>query len=85
VKQVGKGILTLTQDKYTYLGTIDNEQVYKEFQVKNIPYLPSDIGKNIQIYYDYQLYQFVFSKKSLPIKFVIAGEYLYRKSSMPKL
>jgi len=79
VKQVGEGTLVLTRTKYRYEGTIDNQQVTMEFMTKKIPYLPSDIGRNIQIYDNYQLYQFVFEDKKQPTMFVIAGETMYNR------
>ncbi|HOE15598.1 MAG TPA: lysophospholipid acyltransferase family protein [Candidatus Paceibacterota bacterium] len=78
VERVGKGFLTITKDAYTYSGTIDNLETTKTFLTTHVPYLPSDIGINIQIYQDYQLYQFVFEDKHLATKFVIAGEYCYK-------
>lgn len=78
VCNVGDGFLTITKNTYTYMGTIDGIEVEKIFETKNVPYLPSDIGVNIQIYEQYQLYQFVFADKKLSTMFVIAGEYCYR-------
>lgn len=75
---VGKGTLTITKSEYIYEGTMDGVMTKKVFQTKNIPYLPSDIGVNVQIYEQYQLFQFVFENKQLTTKFVIAGEYCYR-------
>lgn len=75
---VGSGTLTLTKSAYIYEGTMDGISTKKVFETKNIPYLPSDIGINVQIYEQYQLYQFVFEDKQLTTKFVIAGEYCYK-------
>jgi len=75
---VGNGTLTLNKQHYIYQGTIDGMMGTKVFNTKNTPYLPSDIGKNIQIYENYQIYQFVFEEKWYPTKIVIAGEYIYR-------
>ncbi|MFA7367863.1 MAG: hypothetical protein WC008_06085, partial [Bacilli bacterium] len=74
---VGEGTLKITKDLYTYDGTIDGVKVIKNFKTSNIPYLPSDIGVNVQIYENYMLYQFVFEEKKLTTKFVIAGECSY--------
>lgn len=78
VQVVGSGVLTLTKTAYRYQGTINGEVVDKTFLTKHVEYVPSDIGVNIQIYVENQLYQFVFEEKNRPTQFVIAGEYLYR-------
>lgn len=78
VCEVGKGTLTITKDAYIYSGTIDGLETTKTFLTANISYLPSDIGINVQIYQEYQLYQFVFEDKKLATMFVIAGEYCYK-------
>jgi hypothetical protein len=48
------------------------------FDPKNIPYLPSDIGTNVQIYEGYVIYQFVFADHKLPTRFVHAGEFIHK-------
>jgi len=78
LKTVGFGRLTLNKETYTYEGSYKNELKKLTFQVKNIQSLPSDIGRNIQIYEGYQIYQFEMSTPWLPTKFVHAGEYLYK-------
>lgn len=77
---VGKGELCLQNQQYIYHGTIDDEQTTLTFEVKNTPTLPSDIGRNVQIYEGYQIYQFEMDIPWLPTKFVHAGEYLYDMS-----
>lgn len=76
---VGKGNLSLNEDAYTYDGTIDDEHVIKTFDTKFVSFLPSDIGRNVQIYESKQVYQFEFDVPYLPTKFVLAGEYFYLK------
>lgn len=80
---VGQGHLTLDRDYYTYQGTVDGVMVVKQFKTKDVRYIPSDIGRNIQIYQEYMLYQFVMKDQKLPTIFVIAGEYLYRLHNAP--
>lgn len=77
LKTVGFGRLTLTKDTYMYEGSCKDEMKKLIFDVKNIQSLPSDIGRNIQIYEGYQIYQFEMSTPWLPTKFVHAGEYLF--------
>ena len=75
--EVGQGFISVKRFEYSYKGTIDN--VYKEliFKVSSTPTLPSDIGRNIQIYEGDNIYQFEMDIKWLPTKMVHVGEYLY--------
>ncbi len=75
--EVGKGILLVKNFEYIYRGTIDGEETQKVFFAKDIPSLPSDIGRNIQIYEGDTIYQFEMELKWLPTKMVHVGEYLY--------
>lgn len=77
--EVGKGIIYLTEKHYTYKGTVDGIEKTLVFDVKNTPTLPSDIGRNIQIYEGYQIFQFELSIPWLATKFVHAGEYFFEK------
>jgi len=81
---VGRGVLTLNQNEYLYHGTVDSVETDLRFSPANVPYLPSDIGRNIQIYQGYQIYQFEFEDKKLPQMFVHAGEYLYALANSKK-
>lgn len=74
---VGEGILKLEPFSYTYEGTIHGDMKKLTFKVENTPTLPSDIGRNVQIYEGYQIYQFEMEIPWLPTKFVHIGEYLY--------
>ena len=76
---VGEGVLTLDKELYHFEGIIDQTKTTYTFLVKNIQTLPSDIGRNIQIYEHNQIYQFEMETPYLPTKFVHAAEYLYRK------
>lgn len=78
---VGEGTITLNKEIYTYEGTISGEPVIKTFNTKSVSFLPSDIGRNIQIYDGKQVYQFELDNTYLPTKFVIAGEFLYLKNN----
>lgn len=77
---VGEGELQLHKDLYIYQGTVDETKQTLSFQVKNTPTLPSDIGRNVQIYEGYQIYQFEMDIPYMPTKFVHASEYLYEVS-----
>jgi len=75
--EVGSGIISLKRFEYTYKGTIDNEYKELTFKVSSTPTLPSDIGRNIQIYEKDLIYQFEMDIKWLPTKMVHVGEYLH--------
>ncbi|PKK97718.1 MAG: hypothetical protein CVV57_10900 [Tenericutes bacterium HGW-Tenericutes-2] len=74
---VGQGVLTIKNGEYIYEGSIDNEIKTLTFKANSIPSLPSDIGRNVQIYEGNQIYQFEMDNKWLPTKMVHMGEYLY--------
>ena len=76
--EVGSGIISLKRFEYIYKGTIDNEYKESTFKVSSTPTLPSDIGRNIQIYEMDMIYQFEMDIKWLPTKVVHAGEYLFQ-------
>lgn len=82
--EVGQGEISLDQHGYTYHGTIDGKEVSQTFHISSTPTLPSDIGRNIQIYEGYQIYQFELDVPYLPTKFVHMGEYLYQKQAKKK-
>lgn len=76
--EVGAGKVSLSRFQYVYEGTIDGKTETLTFNVSSTPTLPSDIGRNIQIYEGYQIFQFELDIPWLPTKFVHVGEYLYR-------
>lgn len=75
----GKGKLTLNKDAYLYVGSDKGEEVTYRFDPKKIQYIPGDIGGNIQIYSNYEVYMFQMEVKYLPIKYIICGEYFYKQ------
>lgn len=79
---VGQGVITISKGEYIFEGTIDNELTRLTFNAINIPSLPSDIGRNIQIYDGNQIYQFEMDNKWLPTKMVHVGEYFYELSQI---
>lgn len=76
--EVGKGTISLSKSGYTYQGTIDEKETTLHFGILSTPTLPSDIGRNVQIYEEYQIYQFEMDVPWKPTQFVHAGEYLYQ-------
>ncbi len=78
MQEVGFGKINLNKDTYTFKGIIEKQEVVKTFDVKNVSYLPSDVGRNIQIYEKNQVYQFELDIPYLPTKFVHAADYLYQ-------
>ena len=81
LQEVGTGQLTLTRQNYIYQGSMNGVDVHLEFDPKIIPTLPSDLGRNVQIYEGYVIYQFVMEDVTLPTKFVIAGEFIHKLST----
>jgi|GEM_PF-480061 len=80
----GEGVLTLDREAYVYNGTDKGQQVTYRFSTKTIEYLPTDIGQDVQIYDNYEVYQFYMKDKILPTIFCIAGEYFYQlKTTKP--
>jgi hypothetical protein len=77
--EVGQGILTLKPYIYHYQGTVDGSHTTLTFKVRSTPTLPSDIGRNVQIYEGDTIYQFEMDTKWIPTKMVHVGEYLYLK------
>lgn len=75
---VGFGKLSLNRTHYVFEGIVDEQPTTFVFDVKNVPTLPSDIGINVQIYEENQLYQFIFADPKLPTMFVHAGEFMYK-------
>ncbi|MFA5006601.1 MAG: 1-acyl-sn-glycerol-3-phosphate acyltransferase [Candidatus Izemoplasmatales bacterium] len=78
--EVGRGRLSLTHDGYRYEGTVDGRETVLAFDPKNVPTLPSDLGRNVQIYEGYLIYQFAMDVPTIPTKFVIAAEILHARS-----
>jgi hypothetical protein len=76
--EVGKGTISINHQGYTYKGTIDDVLKEVHFNIHSTPTLPSDIGRNIQIYEGDIIYQFEMEIKWLPTKMVHVGEYLYQ-------
>lgn len=77
--EVGQGILTVKRHEFIYEGTINEVYVKEHFTLKTVPYLPSDIGRNVQIYVKNQVYQFEFETPYLPTKFMLIGEYFHQE------
>lgn len=77
VQTLGEGHLTLSKEGYHFEGKVLEEDKIYHFDVKDVPTCPSDIGRNIQIYEGYELYQFVFDDPNLPTQFVLLGEVLH--------
>lgn len=82
LEKTAEGILTLNKDAYTFIGKdLENNPINYRFSTKSVEYIPSDIGRNIQIYNGRQLYMFEMDNKILPTLFVCAGEYFYSRAS----
>ena len=76
VSVAGEGTLTLNSKGFRYVGTYFEKQVDFYFDIRLIPTLPSDIGKNIQIYHNNQLFQFLLDEPRYRCQqFVFATEY----------
>lgn len=78
LKVVGHGVLMLNRRQYTYEGQDQGKVVKYEFTTKTIEYLPADLGLNVQIYYDNEVYIFEMDNPIMSTKMFIAGEYFYK-------
>jgi hypothetical protein len=76
--KTGKGTLTLNHAAYVYTGLDNHETVTYRFATKTVEYLPSDIGRNVQIYNQKQLYMFEMKEKIMPMIYTIVGEYFFK-------
>lgn len=76
VKKIGSGTLKLSHAGYHFEGFVHDKPTTIHFEIKDVPTCPSDIGRNIQIYEGYQLYQFVFENPYLPTQFVLLANYM---------
>ncbi|MDR1697850.1 MAG: 1-acyl-sn-glycerol-3-phosphate acyltransferase [Erysipelotrichaceae bacterium] len=74
VLPVGEGHLIANQDGYHFQGTYQDQPLKITFPFLTSPSLPSDLGRNIQIYHEDNLYQFVFKYPYEPMPFVLFGE-----------
>lgn len=81
VQTVGKGILTIDATQYVYRGTQQGKPVVLSFPTKAIPTLPADLGQNVQIYSNDELYQFHLDDGRLSVPMVIAGELFYKMAN----
>jgi 1-acyl-sn-glycerol-3-phosphate acyltransferase len=86
---VGDGIFTVTKDACIYEGTDQGEIKRYVYTIKTVPYLPADLGLNIQIYYDNEVFIFEMDLPLMSTKMFIAGEYFHqlanRQSSPPHI
>jgi 1-acyl-sn-glycerol-3-phosphate acyltransferase len=76
--EVGEGNLSINRDRYYYEGTDQNQKVTYLFTTKTVPYLPADLGQNIQIYANNEVYIFAVKEPLISTKMFIAGEYFHR-------
>jgi len=76
---IDEGLLTLSKKGFDYVSA--SQHLF--FDIANIPAIPSDLGINIQIYQNNQLYQFVFSAPYESSQFMILGEVLHHLSTNP--
>lgn len=82
IVHVGKGVITLSKDGHSYIGTKNGENITLFFSTKNVPALPYDPGDNFQIYSSGYLYKFKPTNRKFCSKYAIAGETLYNKLYM---
>jgi hypothetical protein len=78
--QVGQGTFMVSKDKYVYQGTDQGETKRYEFLTKVVEYLPVDIGKNVQMYFNHEIYIFEMDDPIMTTKMFITGEYYYQLS-----
>jgi 1-acyl-sn-glycerol-3-phosphate acyltransferase len=75
---VGEGLFTVTQDAYIYEGTDQGERKRYVYTTKTVPYLPADLGLNVQIYYDNEIFIFELDNPIMSTKMFITGEYFHQ-------
>ena len=78
--QVGQGTFMVSKDKYVYQGTDQGQTKRYEFLTKVVEYLPVDIGKNVQMYFNHEIYIFEMDDPIMTTKMFITGEYYYQLS-----
>lgn len=76
--QVGQGTFTVNADACIYEGSDQGETKRYVYTMKTVPYLPADIGRNVQIYYDNEVYIFEIEHPLMSTKMFIAGEYFHQ-------
>ena len=79
LKTIGHGYLELSGEGYLYKGIIYGEEKTLIIPISSVSSLPSDLGYNIQIYFQNVFYQFRFSERYYPILFVMFGEILFEQ------
>ncbi|WP_025724888.1 lysophospholipid acyltransferase family protein [Acholeplasma granularum] len=79
IKPLGKGIITLSKHGYNYQGSFRNQDVNIQIPIEDVAALPGDLGRNIQIYYNDEFYQFKLPVHYLPSLFILFSEVLYEK------
>jgi len=67
----GEGTLTLSRSGYVYEGTRNGETITRRFDPAHEPYLPGDIGRNVQIYSGSEYFQFEFDEPHLPARYAM--------------
>lgn len=76
--QVGEGVFTVSGDACRYEGTDQGQTKRYVYTINTVPYLPADIGLNVQIYYDNEVYIFEMDDPVMSTKMFIAGEYFHQ-------
>ncbi len=77
IKPLGEGEFTLSINGYHYQGTYKNQPLDITIPIEDVPALPGDLGRNIQIYYKDEFYQFKLPIYYLPTQFILFSELLY--------
>ena len=72
--ETGTGTIILNRDYYIYHGTDKGQEVEYRFSTKLIQYLPVDIGCDIQIYDNYEVFQFYMDRWVWSVKDIIDDE-----------
>jgi len=76
--QVGEGVFTVSEDACRYEGTDQGHTKRYVYTINTVPFLPADIGLNVQIYYDNEVYIFEMDDPVMSTKMFIAGEYFHQ-------
>ncbi len=79
IEPLGNGTFKLSINGYSYQGTYKGKPLKMEIPVDEVPALVGDLGRNIQIYYKDEYYQFELPIHYLTTKYILLSEILYEK------
>lgn len=76
---VGSGVAVLNHNGLTYTGTLNDEEITKEFKIQSMPAIPFGANENFEVYHDNTLYYFIPENPVTSVKWSVVGEAIYLK------